>query len=73
MKSLGVCTFFGCGANRLQEEPAFAEEPAWEEAIPLELDGLFVEQQPEFNDMTAQHINNRVQWRRNQAADAHTA
>lgn len=55
MKSLGVCTFFGSGGNRLQEEPGFA----FEDATPPAVDGLSVEWQPAFSDRTAQHVNNR--------------
>jgi hypothetical protein len=61
MKSLAVCTFFGSGANRLQEEPDFEEA-----ALLVELDEfvlLFVERQPAVNKRTAQHITSRAEQR----------
>jgi hypothetical protein len=67
IQSLGVCGFFGSGANQFQDEAGFGD------AAPLGLFELFVEQQPAFSDPTVQHSNNRVQQRRNEAANAYTA
>ncbi len=69
MKSLGVCTFFGSGANRLQEELGFD----FEDATPPAADVLSVEWQPAISDTTTQHVNNRAQQWRNQATNIVTA
>ena len=67
MKSLVVWTFFGAGANKLQDELDFGD------AAPFVVEVFCVEQHPAFSDATAKQIRKSVILRRNQAADALTA
>ena len=55
MKSPGVCTFFGSGSKKFQDDSDF------DDAAPLEVGLLLVEQQPAFSDKTAKHSNSKVQ------------
>jgi hypothetical protein len=55
MKSPGVCTFFGSGSKKCQDDSDF------DDAAPLELGLLLVVQQPAFSNNTAKHGNSKVQ------------
>jgi hypothetical protein len=55
IKSPGVCTFFGSGSKKCQDDSGF------DDAAPLELGLLLVEQQPAFSASNAKHSNSKAQ------------
>jgi hypothetical protein len=61
MKSLGLCTFFGCGPYGLHQGLF------WLCATPPALDVLLVERHPALAKIAAQHRSNPPPWR-NQTA-----